>query len=132
MAATAAFITSFLEDPNVTIFVADSGGQVVGACSIRVQTIEKLGLLPRRQGYVNRLVVDPGWQGHGMGKALMREAHLWAFDRGAAEVELTVWEFNRSAISFYESLGYLTVNRRMRVALEGLSEWAAETGAYHR
>jgi diamine N-acetyltransferase len=32
-------------------------------------------------------------------------------------MQLTVWEFNKNAIKFYESLGMSTMNRRMELKL---------------
>jgi GNAT superfamily N-acetyltransferase len=49
----------------------------------------------------------------GIGQALLRRAERWAAERGASELELTVWEFNQDAIAFYEKLGYVTERRTM-------------------
>jgi ribosomal protein S18 acetylase RimI-like enzyme len=44
----------------------------------------------------------------------MAHAQRWATERGLREIELNVWEFNQSAIAFYEALGYVTERRKMR------------------
>jgi ribosomal protein S18 acetylase RimI-like enzyme len=49
----------------------------------------------------------------------MAAAERWARARGAEEVWLDVWEFNGTAIGFYEALGYETVSRRMRRGVAG-------------
>jgi diamine N-acetyltransferase len=47
---------------------------------------------------------------------------LWARARDVQELDLNVYEFNHSAISFYEALGFQTVSRRMKRALPPLIE----------
>jgi ribosomal protein S18 acetylase RimI-like enzyme len=37
----------------------------------------------------------------------------WLATRGATQCELNVWEFNRGAAEFYESMGFETISRRM-------------------
>lgn len=44
---------------------------------------------------------------------LMDEIQKWAIVKGATSIELNVFEFNYTAISFYERLGYQTLSRKM-------------------
>ena len=48
----------------------------------------------------------------------MAAASDWAQAKGAAEIELAVWGFNRDAAALYESLGYQTTRRTMSKSLE--------------
>ena len=41
----------------------------------------------------------------GIGKKLFCETEKIAKENGAKRLDLTVWEFNKDAISFYKSLG---------------------------
>jgi ribosomal protein S18 acetylase RimI-like enzyme len=43
----------------------------------------------------------------------MDKMQEWAIARGATSLELNVYEFNETAISFYERLGYQTLSRKM-------------------
>ena len=43
----------------------------------------------------------------------MDEMQAWAIAKGATSIELNVYEFNETAISFYERLGYQTLSRKM-------------------
>lgn len=76
-------------------------------------------LVPRRYLLVNTLAVREDRRRSGVGRSLMVSAQSWGRGRGATEVELNVWGFNRGAIAFYEALGYDTAQRRMRKALVG-------------
>ena len=66
---------------------------------------------------LDSLIVAAAHRRKGIGTALAREAHKWALCNGVERAWLNVWEFNESAISFYESLGYQTIGRRMQVDL---------------
>jgi len=48
----------------------------------------------------------------------MQCADQWAAEKGAANIELTVYEFNQSAIAFYEGLGYTPLSRKLSKPLE--------------
>jgi ribosomal protein S18 acetylase RimI-like enzyme len=48
----------------------------------------------------------------------MDKVQEWALAKGATSIELNVYEFNETAISFYESLGYQTFSRRMNKDLK--------------
>ena len=43
----------------------------------------------------------------------MEKMQAWAIAKGATSIELNVYEFNEAAISFYESLGYQALSRKM-------------------
>ena len=43
----------------------------------------------------------------------MDKMQEWATTKGATSIELNVYEFNKTAISFYERLGYQTLSRKM-------------------
>lgn len=55
--------------------------------------------------YLEDLFVRPALRGKGVGKALLREVVRLAKERGCGRVEWAVLDWNRPAISFYESLG---------------------------
>jgi len=58
-------------------------------------------------------VVKSGFQNHGIGRILMDKMQEWATAKGATSIELHVYEFNETAVSFYERLGYQTFSRKM-------------------
>jgi diamine N-acetyltransferase len=67
----------------------------------------------RKLVIVDTLGVAETHRGTGIGRALMDAAEQWGVENGAREAFLTVWDFNESAIAFYERLGYNTEQRRM-------------------
>ncbi len=48
----------------------------------------------------------------------MEKMQEWAIAKGATSIELNVYEFNETAISFYEGLGYQTLSRKMSKELQ--------------
>jgi ribosomal protein S18 acetylase RimI-like enzyme len=109
-----------MEEPDAVLLVAEADGGVVGAL---LALFERPPASPpeeaRRHLHVLSLAVRADWRRAGAGRALMRAAHARARAAGATDIGLHVWEFNRAARAFYEALGYETVERRMRLPLDG-------------
>jgi ribosomal protein S18 acetylase RimI-like enzyme len=66
------------------------------------------------------LVVHPGWQGRGVGRALLTSLIEWARTAPAVEkIELNVRSSNTAAQTLYRKLGFTEIGRwrrRVRVA----------------
>ena len=74
-------------------------------------------LLPRRLVYITDIAVLKTHQRQGIGHLLFQQSVEWAKDKGAASLDLTVWEFNQDAIAFYERHGMGTLTRQMTLPL---------------
>lgn len=59
-----------------------------------------------RRGYVQRLAVDPGHQGHGLGRALVVDGLRWMRRRGVTRAVVNTQHSNESALALYERLGF--------------------------
>ncbi len=67
---------------------------------------------PRGQAlHVENVGVSPDFQGHGIGKVLMREAEEQARTHSLGRIELYTNEVMTENIPFYEALGYVIVDR---------------------
>ena len=110
-------IAAILADPDQGLLVGQDGRKIVGLVHVTLRE-RRPPMVPKRFAVVEAIVVAASHRGAGIGRNLMAAAHRWAGDRGAAEVWLDVWEFNSTAIGFYEALGYETVSRRMRFAFD--------------
>lgn len=96
-----------LAQPTATTFVAElEPGQLAGFVTVAIQDEAHSLLQPMRIGRIGTVGVTPEWRGHGVGRALMQQAHDWARARGATELRLHVWAFNEAARRLYEELGY--------------------------
>ncbi len=109
-----AYFDSKREAQGAAVFVAELDGLVVGCAIARLNVIPDIPILRAgRLAYLEELVVAPQCRRRGVGEALMRRVEDWARNQQVARLELTVWEFNRGAIEFYQTLGYATNYRRM-------------------
>ena len=113
-----ALFGQLLDGPDSAVYVAEDGPELVGVVTIRAEVVpESQIMLPRRSAIVELLAVRSDRQRRGSGTALMLAARSWATARGLDRVALNVWEFNQSAIAFYQSLGYATSSRMMEIPL---------------
>jgi len=108
------YYLGLIADEHVALLVAEAGENLVGFVHAIVRDTPAMPVfVPRHYAIVDGIVVKSGFQKHGIGKVLMDKMQEWAVARGAASIELNVYEFNETAISFYERLGYHTVSRKM-------------------
>jgi ribosomal protein S18 acetylase RimI-like enzyme len=59
-----------------------------------------------RRGFVQRLAVEPGEQGRGVGSALLLDGLGWLRRRGAVRAVVNTQESNEGAVRLYERLGF--------------------------
>src|SRR5260221_13554104 len=104
----AAFLEQLLSGEGSSILVADVG-RLVGVAEVLLRAAPAFPVFVRQTfGVVESIFVEPDARRRGGGTALAHAAEEWARERGAAWVELGVYEFNDVARRFYESLGYET------------------------
>lgn len=56
--------------------------------------------------YLQRLAVDPRWQGQGIGRSLVRTSARWAKRAGASSIMLNTQSENVGAVRLYEAEGF--------------------------
>jgi len=103
---------------DTMIFVAEANSQIIGAIiATMCQSAEIPLLVKRTYVSIDNLVVVGEYREQGVGQSLMEQVHLWAQKHDIKDVQLTVWDFNQGAITFYEKLGYQMLHHRMRKEL---------------
>lgn len=108
------YYLGLITDENVALLVAEAGRRLVGFVHAFVRDAPAIPVfVPRRYAVVDSIVVTSGFQNQGIGRRLMEDAQAWAIAKGATAIELNVYEFNATAIAFYERLGYQTFSRKM-------------------
>lgn len=65
--------------------------------------------------YLQRLAVDPRWQGRGIGRSLVRTAARWAMRSGARAIMLNTQSDNEGAIGLYEAEGFHVLDEPLAV-----------------
>jgi diamine N-acetyltransferase len=113
------YYLELIADENLALLVAEVGENLVGFVHAIVRNPPAFPVfVPRRYAIVDGIVVKSGFQNRGIGRLLMDKMQEWAIAKGATSIELNVYEFNTSAISFYERLGYQTFSRKMSKELK--------------
>ncbi len=87
------YLEERFQDPDAAIFVADDKGTPAGVA---------VTVIREAPPFLN--------------------PNIWARARDMKELDLNVYEFNHTAIHFYEALGFRTVSRRMKRSLPPLVE----------
>jgi ribosomal protein S18 acetylase RimI-like enzyme len=113
------YYLGLIADENIALLVAEAGQKLVGFVHAIVREPPALPVfVPRRYAIVEGIVVKSEFRNHGTGGILMDKMQEWAIAKGATSIELNVYEFNETAISFYERLGYQTFSRKMSKELK--------------
>ena len=112
-------LTGILRDENKPIFVATNGSDdIVGyVFCIIVRYRAHANLNDHDSLYIDDFCVDENCRGGGVGKTLFQAVKAYAREIGVYSIDLNVWEFNESAIRFYESCGMRTQSRKMELIL---------------
>lgn len=74
--------------------------------------------LERKFYHVEEFGVDEMHRRMGIATALMEFIKNDAKERGFSKVELDMWQFNDSALAFYEKTGFITYRRMMEVFID--------------
>lgn len=94
------------------VFVAEVDGSTVGYVFCEVIKEGTATTL-----YIDDLCVDPNYRRRGIARMLIDKAKEYAKQKNCLFLMLNVWEFNRSAVEFYESCGFETRTRHMEIKL---------------
>ncbi|MGH7882774.1 MAG: GNAT family N-acetyltransferase [Candidatus Dormibacteraceae bacterium] len=96
LAASARFFQQLLDEGNSTIVVSEaSDGRPVGYALMRlVDKGETTHKYARQVLELEHLCVAEGHEGCGHGRALLEWVELFAQERGAEAIDLSVWGFN--------------------------------------
>lgn len=113
------FAKVILESENSDIIVAERDGMVCGmACVDYVNRPETVYGNARSFYHVQEIAVDVEFRRQGVAKELLEFMVVDAKKRKLNKIELDVWEFNDSAIEFYQAVGFSQTRRWMEYEVE--------------
>lgn len=106
-------------DQRSKVIAAEADGTLAGICAVHaVPLLEHTGW----RGRLVALVVDAGFRGHGVGRALMDAAESQARLLGCREMEITSARDRIAAHALYASAGYSDVCDRAARFLKPLTD----------
>lgn len=91
-----------VKSKNKIMLCAEEDGKIIGVSNTKFCTS---GMTEIKMAFMDALYVDENFRSSGVGKKLFLETERIAKENGAKRLDLTVWNFNKGAIKFYESLG---------------------------
>ncbi|HOD92311.1 MAG TPA: GNAT family N-acetyltransferase [Clostridia bacterium] len=113
-----------IKKPDEYIAVAvDDKDKVAGYIFCLFETRKNhLFMQDRKLLYIDDFCVDDDKKGTGIGSLLFEHILAYAKNEHYDAIELHVWEFNESAMHFYEKHGFTTKYRRMELLLDDKSD----------
>ncbi len=99
----AATLAAVEDGPERTVLVAEIGEGLAGF--VHVETAVDF-FTRERHGHISTIVVAPGHERRGVGRALMDAAEEWCRERGYRLLTLHVFEQNGAARRLYERAGF--------------------------
>jgi len=116
------YLEERFQDPDAAVFVAEDQGDLAGIAVTVIREATPPFLNPNRFVLLENLAVATKFRRTGVGRKLVDAAVLWTRARDMQQLDLNVYEFNHSAIRFYEAIGFRTVSRHMKRTLAPLVE----------
>ncbi len=103
-----------INNPNTILVVAEENQEVIGFIEGRIMKSSNFPVLRERIWLqINSLVVDKKHRCRGTGQALFDYIIKWSKSKDVNSVELNVYTFNESAISFYRKNGFGEIMKTM-------------------
>ena len=99
-----------LESSHETMFLAESGGEIVGILRC-VETFASPLFVPDRYCYVSSVYVRPDRRRRGVLRALMAHAQAWCAERGLSEMRLHSVGPDTPAAGAWDALGFEVVEQ---------------------
>lgn len=113
------FLYAQFTDPGSDVIVADLDGTICGFATVAyIHRPESPYNLARSYYHVEEFGVSPDHRRMGIATALVDFMKREAAAKGLPRIELDAWEFNQSAMSFYEAAGFKPYRRFMELEVE--------------
>lgn len=85
-ARTREYISGLIASEDVSLFVAEREGQIIGLVQTFIQQAPDIPIMVARQyAMIGDLVVRKRFRRSGVGQSLVERAHQWALDKGAVQ-----------------------------------------------
>ncbi|MGG1684271.1 N-acetyltransferase family protein [Pseudalkalibacillus sp. NRS-1564] len=108
------YYKGLVESKESRVYVIEHTGEVIAFTFLSKQeTPDRETIVKNEYVFMEDFGVSNYFRENGLGKMLFNKAIEFTKEIGATSLELGVWEFNETAIKFYESMGMKTQARKM-------------------
>ena len=112
------YIHVIFVDPEQRIVVAEENGAICGFAVLHhIVRPENPFMYVRDFLDIDEFAVDESHRRQGIASAMIAFIRDYAKEQGYSRLELNMWEFNQSALTFYEAAGFTTFRRYMEMKL---------------
>lgn len=110
------YIYNIWDDPEQEIVVADLDGTICGFAVLHHIVKPATPFMYERDFIdVDEFCVDKDYRRQGVASEMITFIRNYAKEKGVNRIELNMWEFNRDALAFYETVGFKTYRRYMEM-----------------
>ena len=111
-------IDTIRNDPEQKIVVCERDGAICGFAVLH-HMIKPETPFTKVRDYldIDEFCVDEAYRRTGAGTEMIEFIRAYAKEKGFSRIELNMWEFNQSALSFYEAVGFSTYRRYLEMKL---------------
>lgn len=112
------YIQELWKDRRRRILVEEEDGVIRGFAVLNhITTPEDHYMYERDYLNISEFGVDASSRRQGIASELISYIREYARNKGFGRIELNMWEFNQSALAFYEAAGFSTYRRYMEMKL---------------
>ena len=112
------YVFTVFDDPRQAIVVTERDGVIRGFAVLHhITKPESPYSYEKDYLDIDEFGVDEACRRQGVAAEMMDFIREYAREKGFAKIELNMWEFNRSALAFYEAVGFTTYRRYMEIYL---------------
>ncbi|MBQ9324176.1 MAG: GNAT family N-acetyltransferase [Clostridia bacterium] len=109
-------IQTIFRDPNQRIVVAEQEGVLCGYAILHAITKPETAFsFARNYLDIDELGIDEAFRRRGIASEMLSFIKDFAKEQGFHRLELNMWEFNETALAFYEAAGFRTYRRYMEM-----------------
>lgn len=110
------YIYEIRDDPEKKIAVAEQDGVICGFAVLHhINKPETPYMFERDYLDIDEFGVDEAYRRQGVASAMIEFIRELAVKNGFHRIELNMWEFNQSALAFYEASGFSAYRRYMEM-----------------
>ena len=112
------YVYEIFADPMKKIAVCEKDGRICAFATLHHVVRPETPYMKERDYLdIDEFGVDEACRREGLGRKLIGFIREYAKSEGFDRLELNMWEFNRGALAFYESVGFATYRRYMEQTL---------------